>query len=85
MANPNENRKAARDVQAAWLKASRVAAELDVSVRTVKTWIAQGKVEAIRLTPNGEWRISRASLDAWLESLRSRCSPRDDTGTVAGS
>ena len=59
--------------------------ELDVSVRTVKRWIADGKVDAVRLTPQGEWRISRASLDEWLESLRSRCSPRDDADTVAGS
>ena len=50
---------------------------MDCSVRTVKQWIAEGKVIAVQTTPNGEWRINRASLDAWLESLRSRCSPRD--------
>jgi excisionase family DNA binding protein len=72
---------------ATWVKAGRIAAELDVSVRTVKRWIADGKVDAIRLTPQGEWRINRPSLDAWLETLRSRCSPRDDDGddAVAGS
>jgi hypothetical protein len=44
----------------------------------VKSWIAGGKVEAIRLTPAGEWRINRASLERYLESLRSRCSTRPD-------
>lgn len=73
MANPREVRKSARDTPPKWLKASRVAAELDVSVPTVKRLIAEGKVEALRLTPNGEWRISRASLDGYLASLRSRC------------
>jgi excisionase family DNA binding protein len=69
------------------MKASRVALEMDCSVRTVKQWIADGKVIAVQTTPNGEWRINRASLEAWLESLRSRCSPRDDDGddAVAGS
>jgi hypothetical protein len=51
----------------------------------VKRWIADGKVEAIRLTPDGEWRISRASLDAYLDSLRSRCSPATDDDAAAGS
>lgn len=55
---------------------------MDCSVRTVKQWITDGKVVAIQTSPTGEWRIQRASLDAWLDSLRSRCSdapPGDQT------
>jgi hypothetical protein len=51
----------------------------------VKRWIEEGKVVAIQMHPNGEWRISRESLDAYLDSLRSRCSPRDDVEGTAGS
>jgi hypothetical protein len=84
MPNEYHNRKGPKNAEVKWLKASRVAAEMDVSFPTVKTWIAEGKLDAIRLSPNGEWRISRESLTTWQDSLRNRCSPRDDDA-VAGS
>jgi excisionase family DNA binding protein len=62
-----------------WLRVSRVAVETDYSVRTVKRWIEEGRVDAIQMHPNGEWRISRDSLDAYLASLRNRCfAPGDE-------
>jgi excisionase family DNA binding protein len=83
MANEKRRRPAPHEIQASWIKANRVAAEMDCSVRTVKRWIEEGKIEAVRLTPQGEWRINRASLERWVETLRSRCSPRT-TGPVDG-
>jgi excisionase family DNA binding protein len=41
-----------------------VAADLDVSPRTVMRWIEQGKLPALRM-PGGRLRISAATLAAW--------------------
>ncbi|MEV4108131.1 helix-turn-helix domain-containing protein [Nonomuraea sp. NPDC049695] len=53
------------------LTVAQVLDELGVSRRTFYRWREIGKApKGIRL-PNGELRIYRSDLDAWLESLRS--------------
>jgi excisionase family DNA binding protein len=40
---------------------------LDVSATTVRRHIADGELRALRLGPNGRYRIARRDLQAFLE------------------
>ena len=42
---------------------AQVAELFGVSHDTVRTWIAVGKIDAIRLGPNGPWRIREQDLE----------------------
>lgn len=48
-----------------WVKASDVAEALDVSRKTVSSWIRDGRIKAIR-TPGGQFRIPAEELDRVL-------------------
>jgi len=45
-----------------YLRLSTVARRLDVSVKTIRAWIAKGKIPAERL-PNGYWRVREDDLE----------------------
>ena len=53
-----------------YLRLSTVARRLDVSVKTIRAWIAKGKIPAERL-PNGYWRVREDDL----ENIPSRTTP----------
>jgi len=40
-----------------FVKTDRVAEALDVDVKTVGLWIAQGRIRGVIKTPGGQWRI----------------------------
>ena len=51
------------------LTVAEVCEELGVHYKTMQKWRARGVgPKAVRL-PNGQLRIDRAELDAWMESL----------------
>ncbi|HZT74265.1 MAG TPA: helix-turn-helix transcriptional regulator [Terriglobales bacterium] len=45
-----------------WLKPREAAGELGVSYATLKQWLYQGKLEAVR-TPGGHYRIAAAEIE----------------------
>jgi excisionase family DNA binding protein len=51
------------------LTIAEVCAELKVSRSTFYEWKAKGRAPRCRKLPNGELRISRKTLDDWMESL----------------
>jgi hypothetical protein len=55
---------------------------------TVYEWLKTGKLAGLKINdgPRAKWRVTPAALDEFDRAqLRSRCSPRDATDTVAGS
>jgi excisionase family DNA binding protein len=58
-----------------WLRIADVAADLDVSPRTVMRWIEQGKLPALRM-PGGRLRISAATLRDWQAEHMTASQPR---------
>jgi excisionase family DNA binding protein len=52
-----------------YLKPRDVAAELDVTLRTVYSWIATGKLASVRLSPRAR-RIPQKDLDRFLAIRR---------------
>ena len=53
----------------AYLTAKQVGRLLHVSAWTARTYLRDGLLPGIRLTPRGPWLISRSALDAHLASL----------------
>ena len=51
------------------LTVGQVAARLGVSIRTVWSWIALGKIQVVRLSRRAT-RVSVASLERFLEQCR---------------
>jgi excisionase family DNA binding protein len=51
------------------LTVSQAAAELGVSIATVRRWSNAGHLDGYR-TPGGQRRFTQEQLDAFLESLR---------------
>lgn len=47
------------------LTISQVAEKLRVKERTLRIWIRDGKISALKL-PNGEWRMKEEHLEGWL-------------------
>jgi excisionase family DNA binding protein len=57
-----------------FLSADQVAALLDLSPRTVRRWIEDGRLQAIRTsTRRGRYRIPREALADFLERARATC------------
>lgn len=52
-----------------WLTVEEVCDELGVSPHTWNKWRKRRVGPPAKRLPNGQLRISRARLDAWLESL----------------
>jgi excisionase family DNA binding protein len=48
------------------LTISEVADTLCVQERTLRIWIRDGKISALKL-PNGEWRMTEENLQGWLK------------------
>lgn len=48
------------------LSVQQVAEKIGVEARTVRIWIRDGKLAAIKL-PNGDWRMKEEFLDNWLD------------------
>ena len=51
------------------LTVSALATALGVAPRTVRDWLAAGRVDGVR-TPGGHWRIPRAELERLLGTAR---------------
>jgi len=47
------------------LSLKAVAQKLDVQARTVRKWIADGKLTGIKL-PNGDYRFKEEHIENWL-------------------
>ncbi len=58
------------------MTAKQAAEYLQVSVGTLYRWLREGRIPGAKL-PNGQWRILKAELDAWL-------SPRARTNLERG-
>jgi excisionase family DNA binding protein len=54
-----------------WMRVRTVAAQLDVSVQTVRGWLRTGQLAGVRLggTKSG-WRIARTDLERFIENRR---------------
>lgn len=51
------------------LKPAEVAAALKMNERTVKRWLASGKLPGFRLdegAQKGDWRVRKSELDEWI-------------------
>jgi excisionase family DNA binding protein len=53
-----------------WLTYKDVIVELNVSRSTLNKWRADGKSPSFIVLPNGELRIRRRDLEAWLNQLQ---------------
>jgi excisionase family DNA binding protein len=54
--------------ETAWLGASEAARVADVDARTVRAAAAAGRLAASKDRVTGEWRITAADLDRWMEA-----------------
>ena len=50
-----------------WLKVTDVAKELSVHPETIKRWIREGRLAAVKTSANGNWRISDEELSRFIE------------------
>ena len=50
-----------------WLKVTDVAKELSVHPETIKRWIREGRLAAVKTSANGNWRISDEELRRFIE------------------
>ena len=50
-----------------WLKVTDVAKELSVHPETIKRWIRAGRLVAVKMNANGNWRISDEELRRFIE------------------
>ncbi len=48
------------------LTLQQAADKMNVKLRTLRSWLEQGKITAIKM-PNGGWRIREDWLDNWLD------------------
>ena len=62
-----------------WLKVMDAAKELSVHRETIKRWIKDGKLAAVKTSDNGNWRISREELDRFMAERAAR-RKEDDHG-----
>ena len=53
-----------------YLRPGEAAARLGISVATLRRWVEQGRVDAIRLPTTGERRISRETIDRLVAKMR---------------
>jgi excisionase family DNA binding protein len=76
MAAPKRRGRPAGDVEARLLRIDDAAAALSVSRRTVEYMLADGRLEWVRVNgPTSRRLIPTASLDAYVESLRTTQAP----------
>lgn len=76
MREPSEDAASRRPL----LRVEDVARRLNVSVDTVRVWLRRGRLQGIRL--GGEktgWRVSEASLAAFLAAASGKSTPRGDS------
>lgn len=59
-----------------------IAQELRYTEATVRTWIRQGKLPAIRAT-NREYRVRRSDLDAMITTMNGDAAPTHVSGPAA--
>jgi len=59
-----------------------IAQELRYTEATVRTWIRQGKLPAIRAT-NREYRVRRSDLDAMITTMNGDAAPADASSPAA--
>lgn len=55
--------------QSKWLTVVQILDELGISRRTWQEWRAVGRTPKCYRLPNGQIRIKRIDLEAWLERL----------------
>jgi excisionase family DNA binding protein len=48
-----------------WYTLKEIAEKFKVTVQTIRNWIRQGKIRAIKL--GGNWRISQSEVDNFTE------------------
>lgn len=65
-----------------FLTVPEIAQELRYTEATVRTWIRQGKLPAIRAT-NREYRVRRSDLDAMITTMNADGNPPSGTGAAA--
>jgi hypothetical protein len=53
-----------------YVSPEEIAAELDVTARTVRGWMAAGKITGSFQTPGGEWRLTRDKYELWITHLQ---------------
>jgi predicted DNA-binding transcriptional regulator AlpA len=61
--------KMATTTTSPWLKVSEVLEELSIGRSTFDLWRAEGRAPRCYKLPNGQLRIKRTDLDAWLSEL----------------
>ena len=54
---------------------NEIAETLKVHPRTVKRWITEGQISAIKLGDRAGWRVEESSLQAFLEERRQDVEP----------
>lgn len=63
--------KKGRDMIEHYFSISEIAAQLSLSTRTIRRQIAAGRLEAVRMTDRGDYRVTEGALDEWLRSRKS--------------
>jgi len=62
-------KKGHRPGDSAWMTMVEVCEALDVARSTIDEWRATGRGPRFVRLPNGQLRIRRVALEAWLETL----------------
>jgi excisionase family DNA binding protein len=57
-----------------YISPEEIALQLDVTPRTVRGWMAGGKIPGSFQTPGGEWRLTREKYDLWITDLQTAVS-----------
>jgi excisionase family DNA binding protein len=48
------------------LTPEQVAAVLNLSVRTVKGWLREGKLKGVKIGTRGDWRVKESDLEKYI-------------------
>jgi excisionase family DNA binding protein len=81
--NQNSSQRASREtgVPGAEMSLSEAAQFAGRSPDTVKHWIEEGAIEAWQTSPHGWWRISRSSLESFVERRAGKRAPENSANS----
>lgn len=52
------------------LTPEQVAEALNLSVRTIKGWLRDGKLKGVKIGTRGDWRVKESVLEKYIESQK---------------
>lgn len=63
----NTTRQEARMTGERWLTVAEIAAELRVSIETVRRWLRSGRLKGVRLSDRGGYRVAVSEFRRFME------------------